>query len=114
MFHAASYKQTESAKNYSGNSIPYLTVTTSPEQITGEQAHYSYDHLAKKLQHKLTKVQLQTAKLHYNDTNRVEQITIGKKTWSGREFEQCSIYVHLLHGNNSNGYYDYDLWMGMG
>lgn len=86
MFHAASHKQTESAENYSGNSIPYLTATSSPEQTTGEQAHYSYDHLAKKLQHKLTKAQLQKAKLHYNDTNRVEQITIGKKTWSGREF----------------------------
>lgn len=84
MFHAASFKQTESAKNYSGNAIPYLTATSSPEQITGEQAHYSYDQLATKLQQK--KVHLQKAKLHYNDTKRVEQITIGKKTWSGREF----------------------------
>ncbi|MGN7478128.1 stage II sporulation protein D [Solibacillus silvestris] len=86
MFHAASFQQTESAENYSGNPIPYLIATSSPEQLNSEQTHYTYEQLNKKLQQKFTKAQLQNAKLHHNDSSRVEQITIHKKRWSGRDF----------------------------
>ncbi len=86
MFHASSYQQTESAKNYSGNSIPYLTSTTSPEKLDAEKTHYTYEELNKKLQQKFSKAQFQNAKIQRNDSQRIEQIKIGKKTWSGREF----------------------------
>lgn len=85
MFHASSYQYTESAENYSGNPIPYLTATTSPEQLNQEQTTYTFAEVNKKLKQNFSKVQLQNAKLQRNDTNRIEQITINKKTWSGRE-----------------------------
>lgn len=85
MFHASSYQYTESAENYSGNPIPYLTATTSPEQLNQEQTTYTFAEVNKKLKQNFSKFQLQNAKLQRNDTNRIEQITINKKTWSGRE-----------------------------
>ena len=85
MFHASSYQYTESAENYSGNPIPYLTATTSPEQLNQEQTTYTFAEVNKKLKQNFSKIQLQNAKLQRNDTNRIEQITINKKTWSGRE-----------------------------
>ena len=86
MFHSASYQQTESAKNYSGNAIPYLKTTTSPEQLAPEETHYTFEQLNKMLQQKFSKSELQNAKIKRNDSQRIEQIKIGKKTWSGREF----------------------------
>src|SRR5690606_21239625 len=85
MFHASSFQYTESAENYSGNPIPYLTATTSPQQLTQEQTPVTCTELNKKLKHHCSKVQRQNAKLQRNGTNRIEQITIHKKTWSGRE-----------------------------
>ena len=85
MFHAASYQQTESAKNYSGNFIPYLRTTTSPEKVDPEETHYTFEQLNKMLQQNFTKSELQNAKIQLNDSKRIEQIKIGKKIWSGRE-----------------------------
>lgn len=47
MFHASSFQYTESAENYSGNPIPYLTATTSPEQLNQEQTMYTFAELNK-------------------------------------------------------------------
>ncbi|WP_339263754.1 stage II sporulation protein D [Solibacillus sp. FSL W7-1472] len=85
MFHASSFQYTESAENYSGNPIPYLTATTSPEQLNQEQTTYTFEELNKKLKQNFSRAQLQNAKLKRNNTNRIEQITIHKKTWTGRE-----------------------------
>lgn len=79
MFHASSFQYTESAENYSGNPIPYLTATTSPEQLNQEQTTYTFEEINKKLKQNFSKAQLQNAKLQRNDTNRIEQITINKK-----------------------------------
>lgn len=85
MFHASSFQYTESAENYSGNPIPYLTATTSPEQLNQEQTTYTFEELNKKLKQNFSRAQLQNAKLKRNNTNRIEQITIHKKIWTGRE-----------------------------
>lgn len=85
MFHASSFQSTESAENYSGNPIPYLTATTSPEQLNQEQTTYTFEEINKKLKQNFSRAQLKNARLQRNDTNRIEQITIHKKTWSGRE-----------------------------
>ncbi|OUZ40830.1 stage II sporulation protein D [Solibacillus kalamii] len=85
MFHASSFQYTESAENYSGNPIPYLTATTSPEQLNQEQTTYTFEELNKNLKQNFSRAQLQNAKLKRNNTNRIEQITIHKKTWTGRE-----------------------------
>lgn len=85
MFHASSFQHTESAENYSGNPIPYLTATSSPEQLNQEQTTYTFEEINKKLNQKFSKAQLLNAKLQKNDTNRIEQITIHNKMWSGRE-----------------------------
>ncbi|MEK5079252.1 stage II sporulation protein D [Solibacillus sp. FSL W7-1436] len=85
MFHASSFQYTESAENYSGNPIPYLTAATSPEQLNQEQTTYTFEEINKKLKQSFSKAQLQNARLRRNDTNRIEQITIHNKTWSGRE-----------------------------
>lgn len=88
MFHAASYKQTESAKNYSDNMIPYLQSVTSPESVQTEEVVYSYNELNTLLKQKFTITHYRQAQLKTNDTGRIEAITIAGKTWSGRELRQ--------------------------
>ena len=50
MFHASSFQYTESAENYSGNPIPYLTATSSPEQLNQEQTTYTFEEINNKTQ----------------------------------------------------------------
>lgn len=91
MFHAASNGLTESSDNYSGASIPYLQSVESPEQK--QKIH---DFTLKQFNHllgtTLTLQEIGQAKLTHNNTERVEEIKIAAKTWTGRQFrEQLSL-----------------------
>lgn len=88
MFHAASYKQTESAQNYSDNPIPYLKSVPTSEQLEPEQVTYTYQELNTRLQQQFTAKQYQQAKLKKNSSGRIESVTIAGKTWSGREIRE--------------------------
>ncbi|MFF5993892.1 stage II sporulation protein D [Lysinibacillus sp. KU-BSD001] len=87
MFHAASNGQTESAQNYSGSTVAYLTTVSTPEEYTDTQT-FTLTQLNDKLQTTLTLAQLQQAEITRNNTKRVETITIGGKTWNGRKFRE--------------------------
>ena len=85
MFHAASNGLTESAKNYSGKDISYLQSVPSPEEkLTTHR--FSMSELNHLLKQQLTVEQISQANIVRNDTNRISEITIGGKAWSGREF----------------------------
>ena len=88
MFHASSYQQTESAKNYSDNTIPYLQSVTSPESLEPEETFFSYKELNKRLQQAFTATQYRQAKIKTNSSGRVQAVTIAGKTWSGREMRE--------------------------
>ena len=85
MFHAASNGFTESAKNYSGKDISYLQSVPSPEEkLTTHR--FSISELNHLLKQQFTVDQITQANLIRNDTNRISEITIGGKAWSGRDF----------------------------
>ena len=85
MFHAASNGFTESALNYSGNDVSYLQSVPSPEEkLTTHR--FSISELNHLLKQKFTFDQIKQAAMVRNDTNRISEITIGGKTWSGRDF----------------------------
>lgn len=84
MFHASSNGLTESAYNYSGNDIPYLRMTTTPEQDT-QAITFSVAALNTALGVKWTQSDYLALKLVRNESGRVEKVS-GKQSWSGREF----------------------------
>ena len=85
MFHAASNGFTESAKNYSGKDISYLQSVPSPEEkLTTHR--FSISELNHLLKQQFTVDQIIQANIIRNDTNRISEITIGGKAWSGRDF----------------------------
>ncbi|MEO4054081.1 stage II sporulation protein D [Solibacillus sp. CAU 1738] len=86
MFHASSNGLTESSYNYSGNEIPYLQTTTTPEQDI-QTMTLSVASLNAALGTKWTQVDYLALKLERNDTGRVQKIS-GKRTFSGRDFRQ--------------------------
>ena len=88
MFHSSSNQTTESAKNYSGNNIPYLQAVSSPEENTAQQTFFTFAELNTKLQKKYSTKQYNNVQIKRNDTNHVEQITIHNKKWSGREIRE--------------------------
>ena len=92
MFHASSYKQTESAQNYSDNAIPYLKSVPTSELLEPQQITLSYNELNTQLQQKFTAKQYQQAKLKKNSSGRIESVTIAGKTWTGREIRE---YLNL-------------------
>lgn len=112
MFHAASFKVTESAKNYSGYPLPYLQSVTTTEGVTEEQ-HYGTTELNQKLAANFTEQQYAQARLSHNDSGRVATVKIGQKQWSGREFRELlslkstAFTISLVEGKihiESNGY----------
>ncbi len=85
MFHAASNGFTESAMNYGGKDVPYLqSVPTPEEKLTTHR--FSISELNHLLKQQLTVEQITQATIKRNDTNRISEITIAGKTWTGREF----------------------------
>ena len=88
MFHSSSNQTTESAKNYSGNNIPYLQAVSSPEENTAQQTNFTFTELNALLKKNYTAKQYKNVQIKRNDTNHVEQITIHNKKWSGREIRE--------------------------
>lgn len=88
MFHSASFEKTESAKNYSGNPVPYLQMVTSPEQAATEQMEFTFPQLNERLKVNLKSTQYKQIKLTRNDSNRVEQVNLNGVQWTGREFRE--------------------------
>ena len=88
MFHASSSKQTESAKNYSGHDIPYLQAVSSIEEPLSETVNFTFTQLNEKLKQQLSATAYGNMSLARNNTNRIEQVTVGKVVWSGREFRE--------------------------
>lgn len=86
MFHASSNGLTESAYNYSGNDIPYLRMTTTPEQDT-QTVTFSVAALNTALGMNWTQSDYLALKLIRNEAGRVEKVR-GKQTFSGREFRE--------------------------
>lgn len=87
MFHAASFEQTESAKNYSGSALPYLQSVTSTEKVE-EENQYTVNELNTRLAATFSLQDYKQAKLSQNDSGRVEAVKIGQREWSGREFRE--------------------------
>ena len=87
MFHAASNGRTESAQNFSGAQIAYLTTVSTPEEYTETQT-FTIAQFNEQLKAAYSLAQIAQAQITRNDTNRVERITIGQKTWTGREFRE--------------------------
>ena len=87
MFHAASNGRTESAQNFSGAQIAYLTTVSTPEEYTETQT-FALAQFNEQLKAAYSLAQIAQAQITRNDTNRVERITIGQKTWTGREFRE--------------------------
>ena len=85
MFHASSNGFTESALNYGGKEVSYLQSVPSPEEKLTKH-HFSISELNHLLKRQLTVEQITQANIIRNDTNRISEITIGVKTWSGRDF----------------------------
>lgn len=88
MFHASSNKQTESAKNYSGHEIPYLKSVNSIEEPLNETVNFTFVQLNEKLKQNLSADAYSQMRLTRNDTNRIEQVKVGKVVWTGREFRE--------------------------
>ncbi|WP_332650652.1 stage II sporulation protein D [Lysinibacillus sp. 54212] len=88
MFHASSNGRTESAQNFSGNDVPYLQSTTSPEQQASVD-EFTLKQLNTKLGTNFTLPQIQAVKMTHNNTKRVETITIAEKEWTGRDFREA-------------------------
>ena len=84
MFHASSNGLTESAYNYSGNDIPYLRMTTTPEEDT-QTVTFSVEALNAALGTNWTQSDYLALKLNRNEAGRVEKVR-GKQSWSGRDF----------------------------
>lgn len=87
MFHAASNGQTETAENFSGTPIAYLTAVSSPEDYTDTKS-FTLAQINQALQGNFTMGQIKQANITRNSTNRVETITIGNQSWQGREFRE--------------------------
>lgn len=87
MFHAASNGQTETSENFSGTSIAYLTAVSSPEEYADVQT-FTLAQMNQALQGSFSIQQIGQARMTRNSTNRVETITIGNRSWTGREFRE--------------------------
>lgn len=87
MFHAASNGQTESALNFSGNDYPYLQSVKSLE-TKEEEVKLTLTQLNHMLLSSFKLADIEKAKVIRNESKRVKTITIGSKTWTGREFRE--------------------------
>lgn len=88
MFHAASVGETESAKNYSGQEIPYLQSVQTFEELTESELRYTLEEMNNRVKIKLTMEDYKNHTVFLNDSNRVDKVMIGTGEWSGREFRE--------------------------
>lgn len=88
MFHSSSSHVTESAKNYSGNIIPYLQSVSSPDQQPNEEKHFTFKQLNSMLKQNFSANDYKKIKLSKNDTDRVAQVQINDTKWTGRQFRE--------------------------
>jgi len=90
MFHSMSNGMTESAKNYSGNDLPYLqpVASTDFQYATNYEVTktFTIDEWNKRLGVNSTLSQVKQLKLKRNDTGRVDTVTLQDKVWTGRDF----------------------------
>lgn len=91
MFHSMSNGMTESAKNYSGTDLPYLQSVVS---VDFQNNNYiavkklSIEEWNKLLKGNWTLQEIKKINTKKNDTGRIEKVTLGNKTWTGREFRE--------------------------
>ncbi|MFJ8263075.1 stage II sporulation protein D [Rummeliibacillus sp. NPDC094406] len=93
MFFSTSNGQTESAKSYSGQSIPYLqSVSVPSNEKKSPRYHTSYSFTLQQwnavFNQQWTKAQIQNVKIYRNNSGRVETIKTGDFQWSGREVRE--------------------------
>nr|WP_232337128.1 stage II sporulation protein D [Lysinibacillus timonensis] len=90
MFHSMSNGMTESAKNYSGNDLPYLQPVASTDfQFATNYAStktFTLSEWNKSLGVNWTLAQVKQLKLSRNDTGRVDTVSLNNEVWTGREF----------------------------
>lgn len=90
MFHSMSNGMTESAKNYSGNDLPYLqpVASTDFQYATNYEVTetFTIEEWNAKLGGNYTLSQVDQLKLTRNDTGRVDKVTLKDKVWTGRDF----------------------------
>ncbi|SOC34745.1 stage II sporulation protein D [Ureibacillus acetophenoni] len=90
MFHSMSNGMTESAKNYSGNDLPYLqpVASTDFQYATNYEVTetFTIEEWNAKLGGSFTLSQVDQLKLTRNDTGRVDKVTLKDKVWTGRDF----------------------------
>ncbi|WP_166462360.1 stage II sporulation protein D [Psychrobacillus vulpis] len=90
MFFSTSNGQTESAKNYSGYSIPYLVSVPSQEEElyapnVNKQFEFTKKEWANAFGLKWTEGIAKTYRFTKTDSNRIKSIEMVGKTWTGRE-----------------------------
>lgn len=92
MFHSMSNGMTESAKNFNGTDLPYLQSVVSVDFQNSSNfvdvKTFSLEEWNRLLNGNWTLEQIKTLKTKKNDTGRIESVTLGNKTWSGREFRE--------------------------
>lgn len=92
MFHSMSNGMTESAKNYSGNDLPYLqpVASTDFQYATNYEATktLTINEWNQKLGVNWTIGAVKQLKLKRNDTGRVDTVSLQNKVWTGREFRE--------------------------
>lgn len=90
MFFSTSNGLTESAKNYSGNVIPYLVSVPSKEEEqyspkVNQQFEFTQKEWASTFGLKWSDQIIQTFQVTDTDSDRVESLQMNGKTWTGRE-----------------------------
>ncbi|WP_102694388.1 stage II sporulation protein D [Rummeliibacillus pycnus] len=93
MFFSTSNGHTESAKSYSGQSIPYLqSVSVPSNEKESPRYHTNYSFTLQQwnsiFNEQWTKEQIQNVKIYRNNSGRVETIKTGDYKWSGREVRE--------------------------
>lgn len=92
MFHSMSNGMTESAKNYSGTDLPYLQSVVSVDFQNSSNfvatEKFTLEQFNRLLKGNWKLEQIKKVKTKKNDTGRVETVTLGNKTWSGKEFRE--------------------------
>lgn len=93
MFFSTSNGQTESAKSYSGQVVPYLqsvTVPTSEKESPRFHTNYTFTLMQwnNAFNQQWTKSQIYNIKIARNSSGRVKYIASGTKKWTGREVRE--------------------------
>lgn len=92
MFHSMSNGMTESAKNFSGQDLPYLQSVVSVDFQNSNNfvttKTFTLNEWNSRLNGSWTLEQIKKVATKKNDSGRVETVILGNKTWSGRQFRE--------------------------